>query len=53
MAKAVIVMVAARGGDDREVSGKQPVGGKAVERGQQHALRKIAGRAEQEELLAR
>ena len=49
-AEGGVVELAARGGDDRQVGGKQPLGVEPVERGQQHAVRQVAGRAEQQQM---
>jgi hypothetical protein len=43
-------MLVTRGAGDRQFLGQQTIGMQAIERGQQHALREIAGRAEQEQL---
>ncbi len=45
----LVVELAARRADDPEALGQQPVGMEPVERGQQHAMRKVAGRAEQQQ----
>ncbi len=45
----VVVKLAPRRADDLEVVGQQAVGVESVERGQQHAMRQVAGRAEQQQ----
>jgi len=44
-------MAAARGGDDGEIGRQQCLGLKAVEGGQQHPLRQIAGRSEKHQRI--
>ena len=45
----LVVKLAARRADDPEIVRQQAVGVQAVERGQQHAMRQVAGRAEQQQ----
>ena len=51
IAEALVVEVGARGADDLELGIEQAIGIERAERGQQHALGKIAGRAEQQQAV--
>ena len=53
LAETLVAILAARGAGDDHVGGQQAVFVEAIERGQQHALRQVAGRPEQQELVHR
>ncbi len=53
IAEALVVELGPRGADDLELGGEQFIGVERAERGKQHALGKVAGRAEEEKAIGR
>ena len=49
IAELEVAHLRARGADDLQIGLEQPVGVQGAQRGQQHALCEVAGRAEQEQ----